>query len=459
MTVTADDLIAEHAPGLLDAAETDKEPAKRPGLLPEEFWAARDVFGHIRRAAYAEARSGDVLFYTTLTRLAGMLDHRIKMRTGILGRGSMNFYTALVGASGAGKSSGASGARELIPSNNPEFRDGLPLGSGEGVAEVFMGVVDEDTGEMRKGEPVTAKVRKQVRHNAFFYVDEGERLTQLNSRLGTVLAETLRSAAMGDTLGQTNASEDRTRYIAPGSYSLGLVIAYQPTTVTALLADGHTGSPQRFFWTWAEDPSIPFDAPEHPGPLALDPCVENAQRNLDIRFPASVQELIRRERVLRGQGKIEVAELDGHHRFMTAKMAALLALLDGRFEVDETDWDLAEMAWQSSCAVRDSLVRRAKLESEAAREREQDQKVLLAVRAHGAKRGADLRLERIAIAVRRAVSKAGPGGLSFNGVKMAIASRDRDALEESIDVAVSRGWIYEDGERFCIATEFENADA
>lgn len=434
-------------------AELDTPQAT--GLLPEEFWNARDTFKHVRQAAYAEARSGDVLLYTTLVRLSGMVDHRIKMRTGILGRGSLNLYAALVGAPGAGKSSGASGARELIRSNNPEFRDALPLGSGEGIAEVFMGFVEEETGELHrsgphKGDPVMAKVRKQVRHNAFFYVDEGERLTQLNSRLGQTLAETLRSAAMGDTLGQTNASEDRTRYIAPGTYSLGLVIGYQPTTVTALLADGHTGSPQRFFWVRAEDPSIPFNPPEHPGPLSLDPRVENAGRDTDIEFPKSVQAMIRAERVQRARGEIEVPQLDGHHRFMTAKMAALLALIEGRFAVDETDWALAEMAWGASCALRNELVSRASREAMAARERDDDAKILLEVRAHGAKLEAELRLQRVAMAVRRAVKKAGVGGATYNGVKMGVASRDRDILEEAIAYAVAHGWIFEDGERYCL---------
>src|SRR5262249_12440027 len=124
----------------------------------------------------------------------------------------------------------------------------------------------------------------------------------------------------------------------------------------------HTGTPQRFFWAWAEDPSIPFNAPENPGLLMLDPIVESAGRDIDIQFPASIKDQIRNERVRRAQGELEVSELDGHHHFMTAKMAALVALLDGRFEVDEEDWKLAEMAWRSSCTVRDSLVLRARRE-------------------------------------------------------------------------------------------------
>jgi hypothetical protein len=456
--------LAAHLPAARSAeADHDEagEPAeaRRPGLLPEEFWSARDSFKHIRQAAHAQARSGDVVLYTVLARLSGMIDHRIKMRTGIMGRGSLNLYAALVGAPGAGKSSGASGARALMPAANADFRDGIPIGSGEGIAEIFMGTVDEGTGEFHKAgplknDPIMIKVRKQVRHNAYFYVDEGERLTQLSGRQGSTLSETLRSAAMGETLGQTNATEDRNRYVAPGSYSLGLVISYQPTTVTQLLADGHTGTPQRFFWVWAEDPSIPFNAPEDPGPLTTNPLVEKADCDIDIQFPASIRDQIRNERVRRAQGELEVPELDGHHLFMTSKMAALLALLEGRFEVDETDWKLAEMAWGSSCAVRDSLVRRAKREAEAAKDREAKERIHLEVSAHRAKQSLGMNEMRVAGAVARYVADAGPGGLKFNGIKMKMASRDRHLIEEAINLALAAGWVVEDGDRYCVGPEY-----
>jgi hypothetical protein len=462
VTIATTGLVEHGEPDPWAQAEADAQAqSQRPGLLPEEFWSARDSFKRIRQAAHAQARSADVLLYTVLARLSGMVDHRIKMRTGIMGRGSLNLYVALVGAPGAGKSSGASGARELMPQGNPEFRDGIPLGSGEGVAEVFMGTVDEDTGEFHtsgknKGDPITAKVRKQVRHNAFFYVDEGERLTQLAGRQGSTLSETLRSAAMGETLGQTNASEDRNRYVAPGNYSLGLVISYQPTTVTKLLADGHTGTPQRFFWAWAEDPTIPFEAPDDPVPLVLDPSVQKAGGDIDIQFPASIRDQIRNERVRRARGELEVAELDGHHRFMTAKLAALLALLEGRFEVDEMDWKLAEMAWASSCAVRDSLARRALREAEAAKDREATEKIQLEVNAHRAKQTADMNGMRVAGAVARHVAAAGPGGMTFNAIKMKLASRDRHLIEDGIDLALTAGWVIDDGDRFCVGPEYAN---
>lgn len=461
MTITNDglpedqDAWSEQDPRSSEPIDGTPKAEDRPGLLPEEFWATRDTLRHIRDAAHADARSGDVVFYTTMARLSGLLNWRIKMRTGIFGRGSMNLYVALVGNPGAGKSSGAAGARGLIPASDPEFRDGIPLGSGEGMAEVFMGTVDEETCQVyengpRRGEPVMTKVRKQVRNNVFFYCDEGEQLTQLAGRQGSTLMTALRSAAMGEGLGQTNATEERNRYIAPETYNLGLVVGYQPTTVTQLLADGGGGTPQRFFWSWAEDPTIPFDAPRHPGQLKLHPLIENTKDFIDVEFPPEVRDLIKRERVMLGNGDLVLEPLDAHRRFMMAKMAALLALLEGRFAVDDMDWKLAEMTWQSSCLVRDSLVARAKREAQASKDEQAKEKIQLAVQEHKAKRSAEANEMRVAGNVARKVADAGVGGLTYNGIRMAIAHRDRGLLEDAINLAVSQGWIAEDGDQYCV---------
>jgi hypothetical protein len=58
------------------------------------------------------------------------------------------------------------------------------------------------------------------------------------------------------------------------------------------------------------------------------------------------------------RGEIEDGPpLDSHRSVMLAKVASLLALIDdGRMLVNREDWRLAEMVWDTSCAVRDSVV-------------------------------------------------------------------------------------------------------
>src|SRR5512133_1620988 len=139
-----------------------------PGLnLPEEFWASRPVLQHIRQAAHSCGRSGDIALYTVMARISSMLSPRTRLETS-LGDGSCNFFIAAVGQSGGGKSAGAKIGRQLMPAPlslaSPErFKDGNGIGSGEGLAELYMGLEEVETGEVygerakKAGQPKTEK--------------------------------------------------------------------------------------------------------------------------------------------------------------------------------------------------------------------------------------------------------------------------------------------------------------
>ncbi|MEU4487349.1 hypothetical protein AB0H94_21135 [Streptomyces purpurascens] len=441
-------------PKLAVVPDTDRQ---RPaGLLPEEFWDARERLAHIRRFAHAAGCSGDVLLHSCLARLSGMIPHHIHAVSGIGGRASLNLFVATVGGPGAGKSTGSSLNRSLLPSDDPEFRDGLPVGSGEGIAEAFMGTVEEETGEVRRSRggaetPVMRRVCKQVRHNAYFYIDEGQILAKLGERTGSTLGETLRRAAVGETLGQTNASEERTRYVEAGSYSLGLLVGFQPTTALPVLSDSGTGTPQRFVWGWAEDPSIPDDPPSWPGPLSTLDCLKTRYEPVDIDFPKRVRDLLWRERVLRNRGDLQVPELDGHAGLIKVKLAALLALLEDRYGVTDEDWQLAEVMWDASCAVRDSLLARAHREAEAAKQQQEEAKLQAELRAHQAKNDDDDAVQRLAIRARVFAQKE--SGRTFSEFRRRLAGRDRAYAERAVDRAEAEGWVFLEDGRLCIKTD------
>lgn len=425
------------------------------GLLPEEFWAARERLRHIRAYAHAAGCSGDVLMHSCLARLSGLIPHTIAASSGIGGRASLNLFVATVGGPGAGKSTASSLNRHLLPSPDPEFRDGLPVGSGEGIAEAFMGTVEEETGEIRRtrgGEnaPVMKRVRKQVRHNAYFYIDEGQILAKLGERSGSTLGETLRRAAVGETLGQTNASEERTRYVEAGSYSLGLLVGFQPSTALPVLSDSGTGTPQRFVWGRAEDPSIPDSAPQSPGPLPKLECLASRWEEFEITYPQRVKDVLWRERVLRNRGELHVPELDGHAGLIKVKVSALLALLDDRYGVTEEDWQLAEVMWDASCAVRDSLLARAHREAVAAKQQQEEVKLQAELRAHQAKNDDDATVQRLAIRARVFAQKE--SGRTFGEFRRRLAGRDRPYAERAVDRAEAQDWIFVEEGRLCIKT-------
>jgi hypothetical protein len=429
----------------------DAEVQSYPGRLPEEFWTARPAFQQIRQYAHAEAASADTALFLCLARLSGMISHHYRAVTGIGGRASLNIFAATVGGSGAGKSTSTKVAKDLMPAPEDEdFRDSLPLGSGEGMAEVFMGTAEVETGEIHqhgrnKGDPVVAKVRKQVRHNAFFYVDEGETIAKLADRNGSTLGEALRRAAVGETLGQANATEDRSRYVPEGSYSMGLMVGFQPKTAMPLLADAATGTPQRFLWCWAEDDTIPYEEIEKPEVFHRHPGLKRPTGPIDIRFPEGIRKELRHLRVAKARGEIQVSELDAHGPLMKVKVAALLALLDNREFVNEEDWRLAEIIWQSSCTVRDCLIERAERERAVEQQRLAEAQVEQAVKTHSAKSEHDTGVLRVARKLHQAVVKNGKpmtlGDLRKNG----LASRDRAPyFRPALDYAEAQGWLVVD---------------
>lgn len=357
-------------------------PAPAGGLvLPGSFWDSRPGLAHIRDAAYARMGSADVALHVVLARLAGMHPHAERLDTGI-GGGPMvlNYFVALAGHSSAGKSSSAELAQNILPGppagSGTGFSDGLPIGSGEGLAEAFMGVVEveQEPGPTGRAK-APKKVRKQVRHNAFVYVDEGEQIVRLMERSGATIGEALRRAWSGATLGQQNGTDDTTRVIPRGSYALGMAIGFQPEFTWQLLRDT-AGTPQRFVWVWATDPSVPLDGPGDPGVLPWAPRRKEAQSNPlaglggvqgtwsgeDWREPDPMTldpEIKRGIRERAWQARTGVTGdpgLDGKRDETCVRIAALLALLDGRGQVGHEDWELAGVVWETSCRVRDHLV-------------------------------------------------------------------------------------------------------
>jgi len=446
------------------------QPAPTAGLtLPEEFWAARPVLAHVRRAAYARAVSGDVLLYSLLARLASLWPHTVQLHTGIGTGASANLYAAVVGPSGSGKSSGVGVARDLLPVPHwlagADYAEDWPLGTGEGIAESYMGQkrvpVDDKSTDVKTGLPKMHSVRTQVRHNALLHADEGEVLTRMLERAGATIGETLRRGWVGGTIGQSNGRAETTRIVKAGKYSLGLVIGFQAETAQPLLADVAAGTPQRFLWCWALDASTPDQPPEHPGPLTTvwrpptpdpgwiigDPFSDVDQTPVSFA-PEIVDELGREHRArLRGEEGAQLAELDAHRPLMLAKVAALLAQLDGRRQVDAGDWKLARVVWDTSCAVRDHVVELGRRAAGKARAADVGRHVERESAAESARLDVhqghyDARVARVARRVAQLVV-AGKD-VARREMRNKVAARDRDAFDEALDMAVANGWITRD---------------
>lgn len=427
-----------------EADDTDQAegPVTLLGKLPATFYDQRDVLRRIRDYAHAMCCSSDVVLYATLARLSGMIDHQIKVRTGVKNLASLNLFVGIIDGSGSNKSSSNEVSEDLLEApEDRDFLDGIPLGTGEGIAEALMGEVDEDdfTRLDRNNNPKTVKVRKQVRHNLYFYQDEGEGLIRIGSRDGSSLWPSIRSAWQAGTLGQTNASAERRRFIRRGSYAMGMVVGFQYTNALVVLRDSITGTAQRFVWCLAIDPDIPMRA--IPVPEIDFGSPQDIYGVGVMTMPAEIQERIRVELVLRQRGELQVDPLDVHANLAKVKLAGLLALLDGaRLDITTEDWELAEQMWAVSCTLRTAILQRASREEATAAQARREERVEDAVQAHTAVTQAEARLE---LRARWCVKKIREG-LRREQLMEKASSKWRREVPAGYELALARGWLSED---------------
>lgn len=428
-------------------------------VLPEEFWE-RPVLKHIRDAAYSRSLAADAVLGVTLARLSSMMHHDLKIDFG-LGVTTANIFTGLYGPPGAGKSSSAHCAYDLLgpPPYLADFPDGLGIGSGEGIAELFMGTVEgEESFEEQiaagRKKPRKWTKRRQVRHNAFLYVDEGTTIIKLGvERKGSILGESIRSSWSGSTLGQANAREETTRLVPAHSYSLGMAVGFQQLPAEKLLEDSGTGTPQRFLWVSAIDPRIPNEDVPWPGPLHTGLIDDHHEPVTGVIMPPEfVRQFVSMQGKLRRRGEIEVSVLEEHDTLMRCKIASLLAILDERSQVADEDWELAQMVMKCSNATRDRIVELARQRRQAEVDARHEEAATRAVVVQAALTSMDADVLKMAQRVNRKVAESERQALTMGQINKLFDAKKRHLAEAAVDYAIKSEWIFFDGARYCLRT-------
>lgn len=430
--------------------------------LPEEFWGSREMFKAIRQAAWASQTHPDAVLACVLARAAGAAGHEVLFDSGKGSPGTLSLFACLLAPSGIGKSEAYGAASTLVrlPSHLTDasgyadqevFRDGLGIGTGEGLAEAYMGTVERETGKMvMKGrgrnaqpEPEMKQVRAVVRHRAFFFVDEGETLTKLmRERQGSTLGPALRTAWSGGTLGQANASEDRFRFVPARSYSMGIVIGYQPETAVSMLSDVGPGTPQRFLWLGAQDTEMPDELYEWPEHLVLPP--EGMTEGI-ISFPREIKQWLRAQTRGKHRGEIEIDPMDSHEPLMRCKLAALLCWCDGRWEVDRSDWVLGGMIWSVSCSIRDRLIRHRDAEAARQAQAKREERLGEAMEIEAMKVAVSADVERVAKRICRKVQVADDEFQVIRAYRIKKDfGRDKPLFDAALAHALKMDWIIQE---------------
>jgi Bifunctional DNA primase/polymerase, N-terminal len=414
--------------------ETSTDIIPSVPVLPDKFWEARPTtLGRIRQAAHSRQRSADAVFHTVLTRVSALAPHTLRIPPMVGSAKPLSYFVAIVAASGGGKSSANDIATELLPAFG-DVLDQIPPGSGEGLAELLFDMVEE-TDSCGK----TIKVKKQVRHAAIVYIDEGQILGEIGGRKGATLLPSLRTIYTGGPLGQANANKERFRVVPGGSYVFGVSVGFQMTTAAVLLEDVAAGTPQRFGWASAEDPTI--ERCDWPGPLEWEP-INRRTAGQTLTFTTEIEDEVRATDLAKNRREITPDPLDSHADLYRLKVSALLAILDGRRDVNLDDWGLAGIVRKTSDDVR-TMVGNSVTAEAAWRERATSAK--LAQRA--AHSDAAVHQRRVIDTARKIAGRVWDqtGPYLVSQMRRDVR-RYPDGFDDAIIHAVAEGWIVETSE-------------
>ena len=188
---------------------------------------------------------------------------------------------------------------------------------------------------------------------------------------GSILLATIKSFAMGELLGQANATKGARRVVAAHSYRGCLSVGTQPGHADVIFNDASGGLPQRFLWAPVVDPNMPLGEFPIPEPLAMDMpdwgTGNDGVVEVVYRYPAIKSTIVETYVAnVRGEGN----PLDSHAVLTRCKVAALLAIMHGRLEVTEREWDWSATVMELSNGVRVGLEQdEARIRVEALRQR------------------------------------------------------------------------------------------
>jgi hypothetical protein len=421
----------------------ERPPLPSPATLAEfvpdlsraedELWDARPWLRHIHTFARARMIPPLALLAVALVRATAIVPPWVTLPPLIGGKGSLNLFCTLVGASGAGKTATTSASDELMPWALP-WRH---VGTGEGLLHMFVK-------RIREKDPDTGRYTyrpERIEWSVNAVIDEVDTLTAVSSRQGATIMPILRSAWSGATVGFSNADQERSLSLDGNSYRLGLVLGAQPTRLQPLFDDSDGGTPQRFVWAPLLDPGAPAhdSLPDDPGPL-LRPAlrIPVQQNGVDFTVCDEIRDTVRgnRERVNRTG---DTGGLDGHALFTRVKLAAACAVMDGRLDVTAEDWALSGVIQAVSDSTR-TWVQQQIARSNAARSHQRaESRATEAVVID--KKVTTERIARVAKVLARAVDRRGE--LTEGDARRALG-RDRADFEAAVHVATAAGWIEEE---------------
>jgi len=429
-------------PGLVRATPPDGDGTAPTMNLPESFWQARPILGHIRQAAWSRHTSPDALLVHAIARSATLIPPSLKLPPIVGTFATFDFLGCVVAETSGGKSVAGGVAKDLVPDPQLMLSAGertimfdRPIGSGEGIPQAFMiPEVREDADGKRKatGRQV---VGKQALH---LVVDESTALVAQAQRRGTTIIQTLLSAWSGQTLGQQNASAETLRIVDGGRCRVAAVLNMQSSNAWMLFTEemATMGLTSRLLFASAHDPASPDEEPSWPGMMSfpIPPSLTSAVETMTYDPAIAAEIRAERRAVLRG-GVSDKAT--GHYTLLRCKVASVFAVWEGSKFVDLSSWELAGQVLDASvtvlrhletlrsCQLRDQRHQQAELrgESEAIAESAKSRR-------------------RVSELSRRVADRTGKEGIGRRDLMRALtAAKNRHLFDLALEKAIADGYV------------------
>lgn len=414
--------------GLLEKASA--QPISQPPWWSSVFFEQTEVLQHIRDAAWSRLASPSGVLALVLARVLVEVPPQVVLPPVVGSVASLNLGIAIQSGSGGGKSSSVNLSAELLGlygSMQEQIEKGM--GSGEGLIDCFL---QAEMVENAKGDGMKASGNSILAADprALIVCDEVEQMEAVGSgRSGSTLNSLLRAALTGDALRTTNSrAGGRNRAVPKRSYRAVVILGVQPGRADILLNEREvaTGTPQRFLWCDAADPTRPKEnRPSWPGPIDWEPPDEWPE---EVWYPEHIQdEVIRhREQFLDGLA----GPTEGHLILTRLKVSFALAVLHGETKISDQWWALAGVLLDRSREIQKEcyeVLARSAESREVSKETRRAKAIAVATEAVS-----ESRLEKAADALVRKL-QARPGEeMTWTQAKPAFRLRDGLDTEEII---------------------------
>jgi hypothetical protein len=348
--------------------------------MESSFFERRGSLRHLYQVAEYTWSSPWALLAHAMLRALNLVPWKVHYETQ-MGQQPVNTCWALVGSTGAGKSS-SEGVVDMyfrFPDSTPSMTDlqtwegSVEAGSGEAIPDWYAeSRPPKDEDDTTAENAIDNKRRYRGKnHAAVFHYDEVGKMNALNARQGSTLPEYIKSGFSGENLGRVLAGGHGTM-LKKRTYRFGMSINMQPKRGGLLFNPDQIagGLPGRFVFVDAK-PLMPEGEGLTRPEIFVVPLVAWTDIG-SIKATESMEAAHKGQKIRAAQGL--VSDLDGHKTLVQAKVAIGLAVLDGRPYLDDEDWELAGMVMEHSDAVRGFVLKelsraRAEEANKAAEER------------------------------------------------------------------------------------------